>query len=107
MLSRDEVLQQALQSVRMMFGKGIAPENMLENWYYHDWQRDPFAAGAYSYPLAGPSGRNALARAVAGTLFFAGEATEPEESASVGGAIHSGRRAARELLTGDGSRRDR
>jgi monoamine oxidase len=99
-LGRDEVLQHALRSVQRVFGKRTATEKSLEAWYTHDWQRDPLACGAYTYPLAGPSGRKALARPIADTLFFAGEATEPQESASVGGAVHSGQRAARELLGG-------
>ncbi|MEP6993186.1 MAG: FAD-dependent oxidoreductase [Acidobacteriota bacterium] len=39
-----------------------------------------------------------MARPVAGTLFFAGEATNAEQSGTVAGAIASGRRAARQLL---------
>jgi len=34
-----------------------------------------------------------------GTLYFAGEATDVEQSGTVGGALASGQRAARELLT--------
>jgi monoamine oxidase len=35
---------------------------------------------------------------ISGTLYFAGEATDPQFSATVGGAIRSGRRAADEVL---------
>ena len=42
---------------------------------------------------------DALAKPVAGTLFFAGEATDTTgRTGTVDGAIASGRRAARELL---------
>lgn len=66
----------------------------------HDWQRDRFSAGAYSYALAGGAGAFAdLAKPLASTLFFAGEATEGHgHHATVHGALASGERAARELL---------
>jgi monoamine oxidase len=65
----------------------------------HDWQRDPFARGAYSYLLAGGAGaRRMLARPLEGTLFFAGEATDFRgEAGTVAGALQSGRAAARAL----------
>lgn len=72
---------------------------LLEAWRMHDWQEDPFARGAYAY--LGPGGveaRASFARPVAGTLFFAGEATDAEQPGTVAGAIASGRRAARQLL---------
>jgi monoamine oxidase len=64
--------------------------------HHHDWTRDPFARGAYSYPLAGGSdAAQTLARPVCGTLFFAGEATDAEgRNGTVHGAIASGHRAA-------------
>jgi monoamine oxidase len=42
--------------------------------------------------------QKALGKAVQGTLFFAGEATDLEETGTVVVAIRSGRRAARELV---------
>lgn len=98
--SHEEIVSHALHTLRLLFGRRVPVKRYLEAVHWHDWQRDPFACGAYSYPLAGSSAatRRQLSRPVAETLFFAGEATEPEESASVGGAINSGRRAARELL---------
>jgi monoamine oxidase len=66
----------------------------------HDWSADRWARAAYSYPLVGGAGAPAqLAAPVAGTLFFAGEATHAGgEHASVHGAIATGIRAAREVL---------
>jgi monoamine oxidase len=66
----------------------------------HDWSADPWARGGYSYTVAGGEGAQArLAAPVAGTLFFAGEATHAGgEHASVHGAIATGRRAAREVI---------
>jgi monoamine oxidase len=67
--------------------------------YTHDWQRDPFSRGAYSYAaVGGQNAAAALAKPVKGTLFFAGEATSSDETGTVAGAIESGFRAAKELL---------
>jgi monoamine oxidase len=68
----------------------------VDGWWTHDWQHDPFSRGAYSYALVG--GANAarqLARPIMSTLWFAGEAADPEgRNGTVHGAIASGRRAA-------------
>ena len=68
--------------------------------HHHDWARDPFARGAYSYALVGGSdAARTLARPVRGTLFFAGEATDAEgRTATVHGAIATGRRAAAQVV---------
>ena len=51
----------------------------------HDWQRDAFR-GAYSYVAVGGEGpRAALARPVAGRLYFAGEATAGDGEGGNGG----------------------
>jgi monoamine oxidase len=72
----------------------------LRSWHVHNWQLDPLAGGAYSYVAVGGTGsQQALARPVAGTLFFAGEATVSNgHHATVHGALASGERAAREVL---------
>lgn len=102
--SRDELVKLALHSLALRFGREVPYERLLEGVYWHDWQLDPFACGAYSYSLVGGSkARKALARPIDSTLFFAGEATDQEEAAGVGGALNSGVRAARQLL--DGRRR--
>ncbi len=67
--------------------------------YEHDWSRDPFSRGAYSYARVG--GRGAFARLAepVGPLVFAGEATLGDgDWATVHGALRSGARAAREAL---------
>lgn len=72
----------------------------LQGAWLHDWQRDACSRGAYSYVLAGGGeSRRALARPLAGTLYFAGEASDVDgESGTVAGALQSGARAARQLL---------
>jgi len=90
----------ALAGVRALFGEAADAADRLEGYYCHDWQRDPFARGAYSYVLVGGDGaRAALAEPTEGTLYFAGEATDTQdEPGTVTGALHSGARAAREVL---------
>ena len=70
--------------------------------YLHDWQRDRFARGAYSYVTAGGGkARQLLASSVEGTLFFAGEATHQNAAATVSGALESGERAAQEIIAAE------
>ncbi len=64
-----------------------------------NWSRDPWSLGAYSYSPPGlGAARATLAAPLAGTLFFAGEATVTNgHIATVHGAIESGLRAAAEI----------
>jgi monoamine oxidase len=48
--------------------------------------------------VGGGKAREELAAPVDNTLYFAGEATDAEEAATVNGALQSGERAAREIL---------
>lgn len=75
-------------------------ESELAHVWYHDWSQDPYAGGAYSYVESGGIGApETLAQPVENTLFFAGEATCSEGyNATMDGAIHSGVRAAEEVL---------
>jgi monoamine oxidase len=78
----------------------------LELARFHDWSLDPWARGAYTYVgVGGSEAHRTLASPVAGTLYFAGEATCGRGlNATLEGALQSGRRAAAELLgAGDGS----
>jgi len=95
-----EVVGRAVAALQTMFGKRCHIERELEAAYYHDWQQDPFARGAYSYvTVGGGNARRQLAAPIADTLFFAGEATDTQgETATVAGALQSGARAARETL---------
>jgi monoamine oxidase len=92
--------QQAVRSLDSLFGGQWDVADELEAAYCHDWQRDPFARGGYSYVgVGGGAARAELAASVAGTLFFAGEAADTEgEAATVTGALQSGERAAGEVI---------
>ncbi len=98
--STSSLVHAALESLDAMFGPRCNAQGQLEAAYWHDWQKDPFARGAYSYvKVGGDAAHRALAAPLQDTLFFAGEATDLEgEAATVTGAIRSGERAARELL---------
>jgi predicted NAD/FAD-dependent oxidoreductase len=90
----------ALACAGRYFGAAAAAEDSFECAYAHDWQRDPFARGAYSYVLVGGEhARATLAAPIDGALWFAGEATASQsEGGTVAGALESGMRAAREII---------
>jgi monoamine oxidase len=98
--SEAEIVQQALTSLQTVFSGHLTQEPELEGAFVHNWQRDPFALGAYSYvKVGGGKSRQALAAPLQDTLFFAGEATDTEdEPATVTGALQSGYRAAGEIV---------
>jgi monoamine oxidase len=83
------------RSLTSVFGRIEEPDEVV----IQDWANDPFARGAYSYVLVnGEGARQALAAPLAGTLFFAGEATSAGDSGTVAGALETGQRAARSAL---------
>jgi monoamine oxidase len=94
--TQEFVAAEAFAALTRLIGRGEAPET----FFTHDWLADPWARGAYSYVPAGAmDAREILATPVADTLYFAGEASETQgHSATVHGAIASGRRAASEIL---------
>ena len=93
------IVGQALESLSTVFGGRPHSKLELEGAYLHNWQTDPFSQGAYSYIGVGGAGaRRALAAPMEDTLFFAGEATDEDEAATVGGALQSGARVAKEIL---------
>jgi monoamine oxidase len=102
-LSREQdfpgLVRAALAALTEIFGERCDPSSQLEAARLHDWQCDPFAHGAYSYvAVGGATARRDLAAPLEETLFFAGEATDEEEPATVTGALLSGERAAAEVL---------
>jgi monoamine oxidase len=80
---------------------------LVEQCWHHDWEDDPFSRGAYSYARVGGSrAARRLARPVADTLFFAGEASDVQgRTGTVHGAIATGHRASTEVLRRTSRRR--
>jgi len=82
---------------------GCASERLdaaLIGCHWHDWRRDPYARGAYSYVPAGAlDAIERLATPVEDTLFLAGEHTHTADQwGTVHAALESGVRAARQVL---------
>jgi monoamine oxidase len=98
--SPAQIARKAVEILQKLFGKGVDVGSQLQGYYYHDWQQDPFACGAYSYvTVGGGAARQALGQPIEDTLFFAGEATDTDDEAgTVAGALQSGIRAAHEAL---------
>jgi monoamine oxidase len=98
-LRDDQIADRAVASVEQLFPQAMVRAE-LRHAYLHDWQRDPFARGAYSYLAAGGDGaREALGTPLEGALFFAGEALALRGyGGTVSGALQSAARAASQVL---------
>jgi monoamine oxidase len=99
--SSMEVLELVIHSLAEIFG--LKPErarHYVASAQYHNWRKDPFARGAYTYaPVGAAKAGEVLARPIKNTLFFAGEVTARSGmQGTVHGAIESGMRAAQEIL---------
>jgi monoamine oxidase len=100
-----ELIERALEGFGAVFKEPALAREAFESGGVHDWSRDPFARGAYSYlAVNGGDARARLAAPVDDTLFFAGEATASDgQGGTVNGALETGERAAHEAaaaLTG-------
>jgi monoamine oxidase len=96
-----EVEARGIAAIGRLFGmRRHRVESLIDECWYHDWTADPFTRGAYSYALVGGStAAKRLAKPVARTLFFAGEAADSEgRTGTVHGAIGTGYRAAAAVL---------
>jgi monoamine oxidase len=92
-----EVEARAIAACARLFGlRSRRLGSLVEECWYHDWDNDRHTLGAYSYALVGGStAAQRLARPVARTLFFAGEAAAADgRTGTVHGAIGTGYRAA-------------
>jgi monoamine oxidase len=83
---------------------GLADDQIMRSLsasYTHDWQSDSFSRGAYTWAkVGGADAPRELACPLDNRLFFAGEATDHKgRLGTVHGAIASGYRAAKEILT--------
>ncbi|HWB61002.1 MAG TPA: NAD(P)/FAD-dependent oxidoreductase [Chthoniobacteraceae bacterium] len=105
-LTRETLLERALESLALVFGEAKEKlRGLMEDFFFHDWNEDPFSRGAYSYQgIGGLEAARVLGSPVEDTLFFAGEATDFEgASGTVHAALESGRRAAREVIAAFGN----
>jgi monoamine oxidase len=97
----DYLVEQALGMLGGLFRVSTRELNsMLQASYFHDWQADPFACGAYSFVRTGGlAGQQRLAAPVENTLYFAGEATDTSgHIGTVHGAIASAEKTVRAIL---------
>ncbi len=97
-LSQSDTIERALDGFGILVEAPELARKEFERGLMHDWNRDPFSRGAYSYVAVGALGaRAALAKPINKTLFFAGEATSSDgQGGTVNGALHTGERAAAE-----------
>ena len=98
-MGREGAIAAVIEDLDRIFD-GRASESFTGDAVVQDWTTEPFVRGGYSYPTVGMGdARETLAAPVAGTLFFAGEATHCDgESATVHGAMETGERAALEAI---------
>jgi monoamine oxidase len=99
--SREDMEHIAVGSLANALGQAPGEvTSQLETCHLHDWAADPLSRGAYTFVgVGGSEAYRTLAAPVAGTLYFAGEATCGDgHNATMEGALRSGRRAAAELL---------
>jgi monoamine oxidase len=94
----EGALEQGIAALAAIFGD--APRRLLVASQVVDWAADPWARGGYSSVPPGAHGQRASLAQPAGALHFAGEATVfANNPATVHGALHSGERAAGEILS--------
>jgi monoamine oxidase len=97
---RKFVINKALSALSRALGTPRQRiQGLLVSAHFHDWRQDPFCRGAYSYvKTGGIHAPEELAKPIAQTLFFAGEATDSAgQTGTVHGAIATGQRAAKEI----------
>jgi monoamine oxidase len=96
-----QLVAHALRSLEQIFALPPgALDDELQSWHMHDWLRDPYTRGAYSYaPVGAVDCSAAMSEPVEGTLYFAGEHTDTTGHwGTVHGALRSGVRAARQMV---------
>ena len=96
-MSQDELRDRSLTALSHIFAVSKSfLETALVDFYTHNWAKDPFSLGAYSYiPVGGLDAQAALSAPEENTIYFAGEAANTAgHHGTVHGAIQSGLRAA-------------
>ena len=88
----------AIDQLSGLFGSGV--RRMLRPLIASSWSQMTRVGGAYSYALPGhAAARDVLARPFEQRIFFAGEATNPNDFSTAHGAHDSGVRAAEQVIT--------
>ncbi len=98
--TEEGVTRHALRSLAEIFGTpAVALQRAWRGHVVHNWSRDPFSRGAYSFAAAGlDDAAERLREPLEETLFFAGEATaDGAEIGTVHGALAWAPRAAEEV----------
>lgn len=98
----EQFAQSGLRLLAKMFSQTEdSLRALLAGWHTHDWQRDPFSLGAYSYaPKGAVDASEAMTMSLEETLYFAGEHTDTTGHwGTVHGALGSGQRAAKQILS--------
>mmetsp|Transcript_16926 Transcript_16926/g.36620 ORF Transcript_16926/g.36620 Transcript_16926/m.36620 type:complete len:442 (+) Transcript_16926:98-1423(+) len=92
-----------LNQLNEIYGKPGNPKpatDALAQYQVVDWSKERWVRGAYTYPTLGAElgDREALAAPLAGTLFFAGEATSISINPCIQGAMETAQRAVQQVL---------
>lgn len=97
-MSEAEVIAAGLRDLEQMFEVENLADHLVEGKFIA-WGSDPYARMGYSYlPVGGDGLNDTLAEPIDDVLFFAGEATNADQFATVHGAFESGFRAADEVM---------
>lgn len=93
----ERVVESVLAQLRRLYGDRVQHPTRV---HITAWQDDPFARGSYAYMTVGSTtaDHDDLATPVGGVLHIAGEATWTDDPATVPAALHSGHRAASNIL---------
>jgi monoamine oxidase len=100
-LSDEEIFELGLETLSKAFAiEKRDIESKVVHWGVFNWQRDPYARGAYSYTTVDMgNAREQLAEPIEDTIFFAGEALYTgDETSTVEGALGSGKEVAKQIL---------
>ena len=97
-MSEEDAISAGIADLSEALGAGV--RHLITHARHMTWSDDPYAYGSYSFPTVGMEDtRDILARPIADTLFYCGEATNTRgHPGTVHGALEEGRRVAREIL---------
>jgi monoamine oxidase len=98
--SKKEKIATALSCIAKSFNLSKKEiQQRLRGIYFHDWSKDPFSRGAYSYMgVDGTDVPKQMSKSIQNTIYFAGEAFSNGEPGTVEGALQSGLAAAKKML---------